>query len=394
MTNFVNWLQDIAVGILMYTSAGATVFFDALDELQAVTIRRVRRYFTFLFCGTIVSLLILIIGLAIGSGKMVVISGILSAVMLLMVYITFLTPVAVLEFLTADVIGISRLSGIKEGVKSALFPLLSATFFISALASILASAGVKHLPFWTVVIYAAFVLVLVIFSLFFKGNSLAAHYLVLALVIWNFLTFVFPIPTKTLVLRVTNTINKWSITDKSSAEGEIILIPKGVQLYKMNDDDQFIKSEVNEKEVRAKIVTLEKDDKSGENIYEVLIDTSGKDNFIGLESAFVPLRSIKIIEQDRQDQNQNKNKQNGTQQVQTKETIDTVRFIAGKVVATGITINGYYDNIEFIPVSGKFEIPGSSGWELVDRHITLPGGNSGALSIKGVTSGTVIIKQY
>jgi len=72
----------------------------------------------------------------------------------------------------------------------------------------------------------------------------------------------------------------------------------------------------------------------------------------------------------------------------------TVEFWPGKIVPTGIQMTGK-EEIEVIPISGKFEIKTSAKeWLMITDHQIFPdGGSAGPLSIRGVDHGKVTIKK-
>lgn len=310
MENFINTMVDFAMGIV-FGVTGAANFLGRRVVGVAERIRvRITRYFAFLFYGTLSSLLLLILAVLIKNQALVVSSGIVSACMLLLIYLTFLIPAQVIATLSNglirkfkpdyDLLQDIESTDVDRIVRSALFPLLSTAFFVACLASIIASRGFHGISIAAIGVYATLILVFIIFSLFFKGHTLIAHSFVLILVIWNFLVYTYPIPTKSLVLRGEDKVNGWFITGKSSAESQIIIVPAGVQLYQTSNEEGFLATEITTEATRAKIISIAEDAMSDERLYKVILANS-KGEYIGGKIVYVSLRSIELIKKDIQD---------------------------------------------------------------------------------------------
>lgn len=297
MEHIINSMVDYAIGLLYYFGGALNVFLRAVDGLTEVPRRRIRRYLAFLFYGTIFELLLLILGVLFRQQEIVVFAGGISVIMIILIYLTILLPTQIFNFLTKDVLNISRLGSMTEAVRSALFPVLSAAFFVACLSSIVASRGFTGISFWTIVVYAGFILALIIFSLFFKEKSLTAHIMVLVVTTWYLFVYMFPIPTKALVLRIENKVNGWSLVDKDSAEGQILIVPKGAQRYNFNDDGSFSLSVSQPDSIMAKVISIEEDYNSGERVYKVVLSNK-QGEYIAGEITYVSVRSVVLINQD------------------------------------------------------------------------------------------------
>ncbi len=294
MENIINSMVDYAIGLLYYFGGALNVFLRAVDGLTDVPRQRIRRYLAFLFYGTIFELLLLILGVLFRQQEIVVFAGGISVIMIILIYLTILLPAQIFNFLTKDVLNISRLGSMTEAVRSALFPVLSAAFFVACLSSIVASRGFVGISYWTIVVYAMFILVLIVFSLFFKEKSLTAHIMVLLVATWYLFVYMFPIPTKSLVLRIENKVNGWSLVDKDSSEGQIVIIPKGAQRYSLNDNGSFSISVTQPDSIRAKAISIEEDYNSGERLYKVVLSNK-QGEYIAGEITYVSVRSVLLL---------------------------------------------------------------------------------------------------
>ena len=287
-------MVDFAMGSLLYIGGAFNLFLRAVDELSEVPRQRIRGYLAFLFYGTIFGLLLLILGVLFRQPEIVVFAGGISVLMIILIYLTILFLAQIVNFLTKDVLDISRLGIKSEAVRSALFPLLSAAFFTACLSSIVASRGFMGISFWTIVVYAMFIVVLVIFSFFFREKSLTAHVMVLIVVTWYLFVFMFPIPTKALVLRIENKVNGWSLVDKDSAEGQIVIVPKGTQRYNLNQDGSFSISVTQPDSIRVKVISIKEDYDSGERLYKVIL-SNVQGEYIAGEVTYVSVRSVLLM---------------------------------------------------------------------------------------------------
>lgn len=295
--NIINSMVDFAMGSLLYIGGAFNLFLRAVDELSEVPRQRIRGYLAFLFYGTIFGLLLLILGVLFRQPEIVVFAGGISVLMIILIYLTILFLAQIVNFLTKDVLDISRLGIKSEAVRSALFPLLSVAFFTACLSSIVASRGFMGISFWTIVVYAMFIVVLVIFSFFFREKSLTAHVMVFIVATWYLFVFMFPIPTKALVLRIENKVNGWSLVDKDSAEGQIVIVPKGTQRYNLNQDGSFSISVIQPDSMMAKAISIKEDYDSGERLYKVILSNK-QGEYIAGTITYVSVRSVVLINQD------------------------------------------------------------------------------------------------
>ncbi len=258
-----------------------------------------------------------------GSKTGVIVLGISFGLIFLMGFKTGKLYAKIIAHITYTIFRSDRWARVAYGELTGLVaPAQFISLLFSFLAAVAALKPLNSMSIESLMLWSAVAVFFYIVSHYFAGKTLAAQIIMIGVVVFLLITnYLFPIQSKAVInwaeRKTIGSSHNVNLTDK---EGDLILIKSGSRVF---SDEDMNKHENTEQDIKAKILDVIEDEKSGEQVYEVIFPIS--DGFyVGGKVYYIPVRTtenLKPKEEVKVETKQINNQQTESQPQMLDETI-------------------------------------------------------------------------
>lgn len=327
-----------------------------------------------------------ILGYIAGIKGLIVFSGMISAIMVLVIMKSAdlavkIISAAIPKIPTVGSVAASITEPVLNELKKLLLPLITVSMVISFLSAVIAIRGTGYYGFNDLLIWLSLVLFITIFSVYMGSKTKIFGWAMLMFIIFLMIgDYAYPVQTKgTLDWIEGITIRRSVALSQDGMKSELAIIPDNTPLYDQALGGSFRLIGTSPK-ATVKILDRKDDPESKEGMYKVIMPT-GNGIYIGGKTYFVPARSADPLREI---------PETTLCQIQKQEKI--VHFYPGKPTNTGLVAQ-LGDTIWYIEPTAPFMVPGKEKWHKIATTTEHESTGVGTVVIYGnVAEGYVQIK--
>jgi|GEM_PF-4534929 len=289
---FIHPLNNLGKVVWNYVS-GTFIFMRAIVKYYGP--KKAKLIWNFYRWSVMILVVSFVVGFIFKLEIMVTITGIIASLLALITFSVFVS-VSNLVGLAAFKVKLTSIKAKKQDVEEFFRPLLTVSLFFMFISNLIIAAGFGSFNFKELLIWTTIFFSFTIFFKFFPKKTLLFQYIMIGAVVFTVIaSYLFTNESRAVIsfagrLGKSNSHNL-NMTDK---EADLVIVKKGSPLY----NEEMKRVSYAKVDVRAKINRTIKDDKGGDDTYELIFpDSDGSYVNVDNNTYFVPVRITERVVQ-------------------------------------------------------------------------------------------------